>query len=264
MKITEQQKQDYRDKGYFIARNLIPHDQLETIRERLDMAALGKLDSNIFVQVEPEIQRTGIQTENPLDRIRKVSRVARYDPFFQALAADENILELMRGLLGNNLRFFGDECQLKPAYYGSAHAWHQDAPYFYREPLQVATVWIAIDRATCANGCIEVVPGAHKHGILERRNPKQAWFDADEFDTSGAVYAEIEAGDALIFDILLPHGSGANRTPNRRRSVIYRYINTDGLTPETWEVANRHGALVDDPDVHPIFHNGVQSERAVL
>lgn len=245
MKITSRQKQEYEETGFFIVRNLIPPDQLNAISERLNMAALGQLDARIAIQVEPEVRKDDIRVDDPLDRIRKVSGVARYDPFFKALAADKNIVELMRGVLGDNIHFFGDECQLKPAHYGSAHAWHQDAPYFHHDPMPVATLWIAVDDATRENGCIEVVPGLHKQGIIERRNADQAWFDEGEFDTSQAVYATLKAGDALVFDILLPHGSGPNQTPTRRRCVIYRYTNAGGLTPEMEAIVERRGDLTE-------------------
>ncbi|MDA0749020.1 MAG: phytanoyl-CoA dioxygenase family protein [bacterium] len=253
MKPTSQQIQQYKDNGFTIVPNVIPPDQLERIADRLNQAALGKLDPGISVQVEPEIQRTGTQTANPLDRIRKVARVVPHDPFFRDLACEDGILELARGFIGENIRFFGDECQLKPAFHGSAHAWHQDAPYFHTEPMPVVTLWMAIDDATEENGCIEVVPGLHKQGILERKNAKQAWFNEGEFDTSNAVRAEVKAGGVLVFDIQLPHGSGPNRTPNRRRSAIYRYVNVDHLTPEMKAVAIRHGSLIDDPEAHPVF-----------
>ncbi len=253
MKITSRQKQEYDENGFFIARNFIPPDQLNAISERLNMAALGKLDARIAIQVEPEVQKDNLQAGDPLDRIRKVSGVARHDPFFKALAADENMVELMQGVLGDNIRFFGDECQLKPAHYGSAHAWHQDAPYFHHDLMPIATLWIAIDDATRENGCIEVVPGSHKQGIIERRNRDQAWFEEGEFDTGNAVHATLKAGDALVFDILLPHGSGPNKTPSRRRSVIYRYTNVDDLTPEMEEIVKRRGNLTDDKNAPSVF-----------
>lgn len=253
MKITPQQKQEYDENGFFIARNLIPPRQLNAISERLNMAALGKLDPNIVVQVEPEVQKNNIQADDPLDRIRKVKEVVRYDPFFKALAADGNILELMHGVLGDNIRFFDDECQLKPAHYGFAHLWHQDAPYFHHRPMPVATLWIAVDDATRENGCVEVVPGLHRQGIIQRRNADKPWFEAEEFDTSNAVHAVLKAGDAIVFDLLLPHGSGPNKTPNRRRAVIYRYANVGTLTPEVVEIVERQGGLTDDENAPRVF-----------
>ena len=163
----------------------------------------------------------------------------------------------MRDILGDNLRFFGDEAQLKPAFYGSAHAWHQDAPYFFLTPLPVATVWIAVDEATPENGCLQVVPGLHRQGILKHPSPNQPWFDVGEFDSTDAVPVVLNAGDALFFHLCLPHGSDPNKSSNRRRSLILRYINVDRITPDMIPLVERHGCLSKAFDSHPIFRMAI-------
>ncbi len=257
MNLTPNQIRDYHTDGFTIVEGLISPRLLKGIAEHLDRAALGQLDSGIAVQVEPEVQRLDIRPENPLNRIRKVSRVVRHDSFFRSVATCEPILSCMQDILGDNLRFFGDEAQLKPAFYGSAHAWHQDAPYFYSIPLPVATVWIAVDEATPENGCLQVVPGLHRQGILKRPNSDQPWFDEGEFDSTDAVPVVLNAGDALFFHLCLPHGSGPNTSSNRRRSLIYRYINVDRITTDMIPLVNRHGCLSNAPDSHPIFRMAI-------
>ena len=242
MTLTSDQIMDYHTDGFTIVKGLIPPGFLKEIADHLDRAALGQLDSGIAVQVEPEVQRLDIRPDNPLNRIRKVSRVVRHDSFFRSVATCEPILSCMRDILGDNLRFFGDEAQLKPAVYGSAHAWHQDAPYFYSIPLPVATVWIAVDEATPENGCLQVVPGLHRQGILKRTD---------------AVPVVLNAGDALFFHLCLPHGSGPNTSSNRRRSLIYRYINVDRITTDMIPLVNRHGCLSNAPDSHSIFRMAI-------
>jgi ectoine hydroxylase-related dioxygenase (phytanoyl-CoA dioxygenase family) len=34
----------------------------------------------------------------------------------------------------------------------------------------IVTIWTAIDAATVESGCMEMVPGVHKHGILNAGN----------------------------------------------------------------------------------------------
>ena len=43
--------------------------------------------------------------------------------------------------------------------------WHQDQDFDYLSPDTGLAVWLAIDDATGANGCLEVVPGSH-HTLL--------------------------------------------------------------------------------------------------
>src|SRR5438552_1684489 len=151
--LTARQKQEYEQNGFFIVPNLVPAPLLQELADRLDQAALGKLNSAIGVQVEPALLKSGEATDHPLHRVRKVWYLANNDPFFRDFVSQDRIVEMMRQLLGPNLRYFGDEAQLKPPFQGSAHAWHQDAPYFHPEPFDFASLWIAVDRATEENGC---------------------------------------------------------------------------------------------------------------
>lgn len=58
----------------------------------------------------------------------------------------------------------------KPARAGTLLPWHQDRwSYLDRDPL--LTVWTALDPATQANDCVQVIPGSHRLGLL---NPEHA------------------------------------------------------------------------------------------
>ncbi len=90
------------------------------------------------------------------------------------------------------------------------------------------TVWIALDEATPENGCMTVVPGAHKDGLLEH--------EAVEYDTDividDSAYGEdlvpvpMEAGDALFSHCLLPHYTAPNETDRWRRALIMAYMDS--------------------------------------
>ena len=251
--VTQAEQEAYRAQGFFVARNLVTPPLLMALAQRLDAAARGELNEGIHRQVEPGVKDRGEPTGDPIDHIRKVQRLAGNDPFFNRFVTHPRLLSLIHGLYGANIRYFGDEAQLKPARVGSAPPWPQDAPYFHSEPMDVATVWIAVDDATRENGCIEVIPGAHRQGVLPRPDSGKAWFEEGEFDVSDAVHAEVSAGDAIIFDLQLPHGSGPNHSNTRRRSMICRYVNLDTVKPHQLQVIETHGVLSDDPKAHPIF-----------
>ena len=57
----------------------------------------------------------------------------------------------------------------KPARKGTLLPWHQDRwNYLDRDPQ--VTVWTALDPATKANGCVQVIPGSHNFGLLNREH----------------------------------------------------------------------------------------------
>ena len=56
------------------------------------------------------------------------------------------------------------------------------------------TVWTAIDPATVANGCMQVVPGSHKHGVITEGHFPSAEQLAEYAPPGAEIDLEAEAG----------------------------------------------------------------------
>ncbi len=50
---------------------------------------------------------------------------------------------------------------IKPPY-GNPTAWHLDNPYWSFYSRDAISIWVALERATLANGCMWYLPGTHK------------------------------------------------------------------------------------------------------
>lgn len=110
---------------------------------------------------------------------------------------------------------------------GRGQALHQDEQYITTEPL--IGVWVALDKSDKSVGQMVVVPGSHKHGLLqvEAADTAISFTDAQSAMPEGVeeFYVDMEPGDALFFDGKTIHGSYMNETNNRwRRSFICHYI----------------------------------------
>ncbi len=112
---------------------------------------------------------------------------------------------------------------------------HEDSAYWKGrlEPMEVVTVWLAIDPSTPANGCMQVIPRTHHNGFSQYQNvsdPERAVFSAEikaeEFDASKAVDCVLEPGQCSLHDGRLIHGSAANTGTMRRCGYTMRYIPT--------------------------------------
>ena len=126
---------------------------------------------------------------------------------------------------------FRSTLMLKPAHYGSAHAFHQDSAYWPMDPPSLITVSIALEDATPENGCIKVIPGSHQGNL-------QAWghiaqdqhaplTERNDVDLSGQIDVPLKAGSAVLFHSKLVHGSGANTTDTSRNTALYAYFSPD-------------------------------------
>jgi ectoine hydroxylase-related dioxygenase (phytanoyl-CoA dioxygenase family) len=99
--------------------------------------------------------------------------------------------------------------------------WHQDNGYTFVEPQSYLTCWIAITDATLENGCVTVMPGAHRDGTLAHRSTPigfECWGDA-----RAARAVPVAAGSIVVFTSLTPHFTAANVTDAVRKAYIVQY-----------------------------------------
>jgi hypothetical protein len=99
-----------------------------------------------------------------------------------------------------------------------------------RDP--VITTWIALDPATRANGCIQVIPRSHRLGLLSKNGSTISDAHAEAYcPENEIVHLEIGAGEALLLHNWLLHRSGVNSTSIPRRAISACYM--DGRTLST-------------------------------
>ncbi len=126
----------------------------------------------------------------------------------------------------------------KPAHQGTFLPWHQDRwTYLDRDPE--ITVWTALDPATKANGCVQVVRGSHKLGLVNPSHNSGFLTDAQAAELASpdkVEYLELEPGEAVLLHNWLLHASDVNATdiPRRAFSVCYMHGETKASTGETF------------------------------
>ena len=82
------------------------------------------------------------------------------------------------------------------------------------------TVLISVDRATVANGCLEMAPGSCTPGLMG-----ETWRPLDGEQPKGVEFrpCPTEPGDAVFFDSFAPHRSAPNMTASPRRVLYVTY-----------------------------------------
>lgn len=158
--------------------------------------------------------------------IRKLMWFVEHDARLGDMARDPALTATLTRLMGEPPVLFQDMALLKPAGVGSEKPWHQDCAYFNIDPAaRVVGVWIALDQATPANGCMHIVPGSHRAGPLGHFKRRDWQICDTDIDLGGIVAVPLPPGGALLFSGLLHHGTPPNRSDRPRRALQYHYKN---------------------------------------
>jgi phytanoyl-CoA hydroxylase len=166
------------------------------------------------------------------------------DPFWVRLVSDSRLLDLAEQFIGPDIALFASHYIAKPPRDGQQVLWHQDGSYWPLDPMQVVTIWLALDDSTPENGCLRVIPGSHL-GQLQEMKPRTdvvsvlgSGIDGEHVDESLAADVILQAGDVSIHHPGIIHGSNANHSALWRRGLTIRYIPTSTrITNSPWECA---------------------------
>ncbi len=190
----------------------------------------GVLDAGTMSSVNDHVD--GLLARHPDRRGEDLGHdLVAGDQFWVDLVADARLLDLASEFVGSDLALFASHYICKPAGSGRPVLWHQDAGYWPLEPMEVVTLWLAVDPSTRENGCLRVVPGSHRHGVHPRRtrtDTESVFGDESDvsIDEDSVIDLELEPGDVEIHHPALLHSSGANRSAHRRCGLTIRYIPT--------------------------------------
>jgi len=179
-------------------------------------------------------------------------------PFLADLVSHDKIVAAAASLVGADMSLWSSVLFIKEANSGSFVSWHQDATYMGLNSDNHVTAWIALTPSIEESGCVAVIPGTHREGIVEHEDT----FGEDniltrgqkvaQIDESQAVNLELRPGQMSLHHPWLVHGSLPNKSNQRRIGVAMQsYMGAD-VKPEYGEhhVMHIRGADVAEEFVH--------------
>ncbi|MDQ3440853.1 MAG: phytanoyl-CoA dioxygenase family protein [Planctomycetota bacterium] len=146
---------------------------------------------------------------------------------------DDAVLDVVESLIGPDIALWSSHFISKPAGVGKRVPWHEDSAYWGKvlDPMEVVTIWLAIDPSRPENGCMRVIPRTHHGGYSEYEPVNDAStsvfhaeIKAGKFDESRAVDCVLDPNHCSIHHAKLIHGSTANTSPMRRCGYTMRYV----------------------------------------
>lgn len=207
----------YRKEGYFIFNKpVLSEGRFRGLKDRFE-SILGELPA----------------TERP-----EAMDVPHFmHPELLSWAFDEDILALVEPIIGSDIALFSTHFICKPKGNGKRVPWHEDSHYWkgMLSPMEVVTVWLAIDPSTRVNGCMKVIPCSHEgpnqgFSDYDRVDPATSVFPseikAEQREDERQVYVELQPNECSLHDSRIMHGSEPNTSQTRRCGWTLRFAST--------------------------------------
>ncbi|KOB53093.1 putative alpha-ketoglutarate-dependent hypophosphite dioxygenase [Operophtera brumata] len=221
-RLTEEQKQFYKDNGYIVLKDLVIPEDLEEISVEYDKLFLRKnqekMESSWVGSDENDRQNNSMFT------VKGIHNLQYHHAIFSTFLFNKNLLDALEDIMGTeNIVLHHTKAHFKPPEKGAAYPMHQDYHYFSYEKDSMVAAFLHLDAANPENGGLFVYPGSHKLGPQEDVGAKEGNFhyvDQSKFPLNRATPVIADRGDVVIFSYLLVHGSSPNLSTRPRRMLL--------------------------------------------
>ncbi|MBW4510794.1 MAG: phytanoyl-CoA dioxygenase family protein [Scytonematopsis contorta HA4267-MV1] len=233
--------------------DLIHHDIRQLISLRMQQAGLKKeIPVNIISQFDDGLQIlrqlesayvnelmskdiANNQSSNQLEHAHSevIANACRTLLSVQKINVHPEIVRLSKKLMSTNTVMAHMSYDLRVDYpYGDEYLfpWHQDYPVI-QDSEDALVYWIPLRDVGEENGCLHIAPGSHRLGVLPQlpQREEDAVSATIPDDSILSQFPNIRvpmlSGDVLVFNTLMLHASGTNRSNNPRWSLQVRHGN---------------------------------------
>ena len=274
MSSSDQIREKFRERGYFIAKSIISEKKINAVLETI---------FRIYFKYNPSSKLRDLQEpwnsdlfHEEIIKFRK-SDPKRFSLLYDSTQTSVSIMELLTSELiakysANLLDTKNNELCITegmirmdaPGDKRNIAGWHQEISYLRNNGL---VIWIPLSDITPDLGQLQVCPKSHHEGELKVVQNKNLPGDVstvsvDEVEPEyiakySIMDVEIKKGDVLFFDTELFHRSGVNTSNRMRFSCQVRHaINTaEGFVP--FRQTKTYSKFVLDQVIqeHPAFSN---------
>lgn len=228
----------YRENGFLVVEDSFTDEQIEALNHEAAAICRGDRGREISGLLPAE---EGESDEEVLRRHLCIHFPNKASELMHKQAADPALTQVLTRIIGPNVKCMQVMLFIKAA--GKpGQAWHQDEIYIPTRDRSLTGCWIAMDDATVENGCLWVIPGSQRHGILW----PMEWHDDRRFDCAwesqnfpytdeDAVPVEVKKGSVVYFNGYLLHRSLPNQAQGGfRRALVNHYMSAESLLPWLW------------------------------
>jgi 2-aminoethylphosphonate dioxygenase len=203
----------FRQKGWVMAPGFLPPDEAQALAcWTEDVTAMPEVPGKqmVYYETAPGGGRL----------LQRIEDFCSHHPAMDALARKGRLAQAVAQLFGGAAVLFKDKINFKLAG-GGGFDLHQDqqAGWSVYAPLFL-TALVSIDRASIANGCLEIADMPRAEGLL---GPEWRPLTREALGGHGLVPVPTAPGDVIFFDSFVAHASKPNHSDACRRVLYLTY-----------------------------------------
>jgi ectoine hydroxylase-related dioxygenase (phytanoyl-CoA dioxygenase family) len=165
-------------------------------------------------------------TDGSISRASEITftdHLAEGDPGIMSFIKRPEFIEITTAFLGPDVDLYWNQSVYKAGGGTKQFPWHQDDGYMAVDPSPYLTLWLAVNDVTVENGCVWMLPGSHKNGLVEHLDTPigKACYSLDEPDQG--IPVPLSAGSLAVFWSLTMHKSGLNTSSGMRKGFVIQY-----------------------------------------
>ncbi|MCG3180978.1 MAG: hypothetical protein BIFFINMI_03345 [Phycisphaerae bacterium] len=232
-RLTDEQLAHYRQHGYLPRVTILTPDHVARLRDGLEAIVHhrnGREDELIGAN---DVDSPGGRKLTYMQGAWMIDEAIHDLVFHPAIT-----VKLAQLLDSPRVRFFHDQVFYKPPRSGGNVAWHQDYSYWQRtRPARHITCWIGLDDSTLENGCLHVVPGSQRWGLLQMprltgdMDALLQMISPQQRKAFNPVPVEQPVTTCSFHHDHTVHGSYPNSSERPRRAIILNYF-ADGVVSD--------------------------------
>lgn len=203
--------------------------QIESYRKHGFCFPVPVLSAEETAACRADLERYERQIGRPLDFPEKSKPHLLFD-WADRVAHHSAVLDAVEDLIGPDILLYHITLWTKEAGQPAYVLWHQDGAYFFLEPAEQVTAWVALSDAPVASGCMHVLPGTHTgdwlphYDDINPNNMIKRGQGIRGFEGETGAPMPLRAGEMSLHHTKLVHSSGPNNHNDRRIGVGLSYI----------------------------------------
>jgi phytanoyl-CoA hydroxylase len=226
--ISDAQIAGYCRDGFIVVEDLVLPSDLSTMRQVIAelVAGAAAIDTHTAVyDLEP-----GHTRADP--KVRRIKAPHKLHTIFDALVRSAPVMDVLRRLIGPDLRLHNYKLNMKSAGYGSPVEWHQDWAFYPHTNDDLLAIGVMLDEMDTENGPLLVSPGTHKGPVWNHHGEDGRFAGMiNPSDIAREIGAAVplngRAGSMSFHHVRALHGSALNTSSRSRNLLLYEVAAAD-------------------------------------